>query len=285
MMTGEEKLKLRRKVARANMSADRDYEKSLAPRLRYLICSTQRTGSTLLSDMLENTGVAGCPLEYFNDVYIQVHCRDKGIRQLNRQDYVNEIERRRTSPNGVFGVKAHLQQLRLWFKGAPPGALPAFLRSFDGLVFIRRRDKLGQAVSLYRALLSGRWTSQHAALAASEEPPPAFDAMAITASLHEVLESENAWQKVFAALSLNPHEVFYEDLAADPPAILEGVFAALGIAERPANWPSPALRKQSDGRSHELREKYLHFLKTSGDTSLGGENRPQRVRSVGNTLN
>ena len=37
----------------------------MAPTHTYLICATQRSGSTLLCELLKQTGVAGRPEEYF----------------------------------------------------------------------------------------------------------------------------------------------------------------------------------------------------------------------------
>jgi trehalose 2-sulfotransferase len=37
----------------------------MAPKLSYLICATPRSGSTLLSQALKDTGIAGCPEEHF----------------------------------------------------------------------------------------------------------------------------------------------------------------------------------------------------------------------------
>ena len=51
------------------------------PELRrsYLVCATQRSGSTLLCELLKDTGVAGRPEEYFeamHDTGIPPHPRD-----------------------------------------------------------------------------------------------------------------------------------------------------------------------------------------------------------------
>ncbi len=35
------------------------------PRISYLICATPRSGSTLLSQALSDTEIAGCPEEHF----------------------------------------------------------------------------------------------------------------------------------------------------------------------------------------------------------------------------
>ena len=42
-------------------------------RLSYLVCATQRSGSTLLCELLKDTGVAGRPQEFFEAM------RDTGV--------------------------------------------------------------------------------------------------------------------------------------------------------------------------------------------------------------
>lgn len=40
----------------------------MRPELSYLICATPRSGSTLLCEAMQNSGIAGCPEEYFEDL-------------------------------------------------------------------------------------------------------------------------------------------------------------------------------------------------------------------------
>ena len=61
----------------------------------YIVCSTPRSGSSLLCRALASMGIAGTPTEYFNPV--------------TRASLT--ARSRRTSANGVFGTKLHWEQL------------------------------------------------------------------------------------------------------------------------------------------------------------------------------
>jgi LPS sulfotransferase NodH len=151
----------------------------------YLVCATQRSGSTLLCELLKDTGVAGRPEEYFearSDTGVPSHPGDyleglprtgAGIRDdttpppapddsslVGLESYREHLDRSfelGTTPNGVFGAKlmwrnlADLQRLT--------GELPEYA-NFDLFELLERlvrnprhmcsthSDKVRQAVSL-----------------------------------------------------------------------------------------------------------------------------------------
>ncbi len=211
-MAPEKVLELRRKVAAINMAAEQDIAATVLPSKGYLICSTQRSGSAYLASLLDKTNLAGRPMEYFNDVYIEAFCRRFAFKNIDRQKYIFELQRLRTSPNGVFGAKAHLWQLQFWSGEKTLTAMKTILSAFDHLIFIRRRNPLAQAISLDRALQTGHWSSQHTKLADEPAFAPVFDFSRIAKALSEVCVAENAWMALFQTLALSPIEVYYEDL-------------------------------------------------------------------------
>jgi LPS sulfotransferase NodH len=86
------------------------------PSCSYLICANQRSGSTLLSRALSDTGVAGHPEEYFLDGPPEafptgwrfweeglVAHRHGGVN--DRREYLQLVYRVGTTDNGVFGAK------------------------------------------------------------------------------------------------------------------------------------------------------------------------------------
>jgi len=251
---------LRRKVAMLNMSPEKDVARTERAERRYMICSTPRSGSTLLADLLQGTGLAGVPMEYFNDVNMEAHCRHRGVAQFEIHRYLADLDARRTTPNHVFGMKAHYGQILHAFKGSKAGSVDRFLRSYDSFIVIERRDKLGQAVSYFRALRTGRWTSQHAAMADEQEIKLTFDATGITSALHAILSTEAAWKEALWKLGIRPHVVVYEDLAANQGPVLEGVLSAIGITERNFTLPAPRIERQRDTINADLAKAYIDFL-------------------------
>jgi LPS sulfotransferase NodH len=141
------------------MSTNRDFNNAPPVIHRYCILSSQRTGSTLLGRTLYETGLAGDPLEYFNPPLLVVARKQTEKPDLGFSGFLKLIEKRRTSPNGIFGMKVHYHQLKQVLVTEERSA--AFLRGFDKLIWIRRRDRVGQAISKVIAEKTQVWSSEH----------------------------------------------------------------------------------------------------------------------------
>jgi LPS sulfotransferase NodH len=168
----------------------------IAPQRCYLVCATPRSGSTLLCETLERTGVAGRPREYFEalkETGVPRRPREYfwGLRspevirllphdaQLDREaersptwsrdDYAQHLTaalREGTTPNGVFGAKlmwSYFDDFLELMRGIPrfggKGDGSLLNAAFPELryVFVSRSDKVRQAVSLWRALQTWVW--------------------------------------------------------------------------------------------------------------------------------
>jgi trehalose 2-sulfotransferase len=221
-------------------------------RSAYLICATQRSGSTLLCKALARTGVAGRPEEYFEALPhtgLPAQPRDY-LPQLDllplRQgpplppfaERLAEAVRLGTTPNGVFGVKV------MWSYFAPVrddllAALPE-----PRFVFVRRRDRLRQAISLWRAIQTQQWNADDRA--AGE---PVYSRAAIDQLQARLADEEAAWERWLAgrdALAL-----VYEDLAERPADAVAAVLDHLGLDAPAGREAEPPLRRQADALSDE----------------------------------
>jgi LPS sulfotransferase NodH len=165
-----------------------------------IVCATQRSGSTLLCELLKATGVAGVPNEYFQ------HFKDTGLADQPRQylagvsdpavlallppldpgvpepsfDF-DAVRRAGTTPNGVFAAKimwSHTPDL--WARLGERTLEDVFgpLR----YVQVVRRDKIAQAMSpkrqdyrSWRCSSTRRSKSARGAIrgASTREPAPA----------------------------------------------------------------------------------------------------------------
>jgi LPS sulfotransferase NodH len=171
----------------------------MVPTHTYLICATQRSGSTLLCELLKQTGVAGRPEEYFEAQFetgVPPHPRrfleglpitGAGVRAnvsppeapaysslYGITSYREHLERTfelGTTANGVFGAKLMFNQLSELT--ALAGTLPEYaglgsiatLRALFGdptLIWVSRGDKVRQAVSMWKALQSRSWRGERA---------------------------------------------------------------------------------------------------------------------------
>lgn len=248
----------------------------------YLVCATQRSGSTLLCELLKDTGVAGRPEEYFearHDTGIPPHPRDylgalphtatgvdddpappeppahSDLRGLS--SYREHLERTfaaGTTPNGVFGAKLmfnHLPELEALagrlpeYAGLTGAELLGALFGDPAYVWVSRRDTVRQAVSLWRALQSGRWRSS----AEGYAPTAVYRFAAIDHLVRRITRERKGWQRFFHRHGLSPLQLAYEDITADRRGAVAAVLALLGIT-LPATWnPSDPTARQADEQS------------------------------------
>jgi trehalose 2-sulfotransferase len=226
---------------------DHVFEDSPPPSVSFIVCSLPRSGSSLLCDLLASTELAGAPTEFFDLNQMNEFKRIWGVGDFDA--YLDALVARKTSPNGLFGVKAHYHQLMDAFAERDiEGAFPN-LR----LVYIKRADRIRQAVSFALATQTERWTS------AQEEPAaaPAYDAGQIAMMIDWIEREEQAWERWFAAVGAPLHRIVYEDFAeAIEPTLVE-VLRFLTVEVGPDfEAPAPTLHRQADRLNDEWAVRY-----------------------------
>lgn len=232
------------------MSTARDFADAPGkPSFRYLLCSSPRCGSTLLGEMLYGTGVAGDPLEYLNGLYVASHLRQSAPSgKLSLQQYLGEIQKRRTSPNGYFGIQIHFAHFNRTI-GRHPDQTLEFLRAQDRIILLRRRDKVAQAVSLYRATVTGIYSSldqerqTEAEIASAKNREIPYDRNRIAEFLKGVIWQDAGWESLLLQRHIPYQELYYEDLTADYRNQSRRVLEHLNLAIAPEDIPEQKLRK------------------------------------------
>lgn len=217
---------------------------------RYLLCSTARCGSNLVSDMLQQTGLAGDPMEYLNPRYMAGYLRSKGwapTSGVHLTEYLAEMERRRSTPNGYFGLKAHFEHLQGIYKDRLEQAVP-FLQRFDSIILLRRRDKIAQAVSLHKARVTQIWSSLDYQFLDKTDPrrlrKAVFDPIALGRALADILAQDYGWEHLLKRHQLPYHEVWYEDIVADYAGGNARLLAHLGLEEAVTALKAPSIQRQ-----------------------------------------
>ena len=220
-----------------------EYTGSIRP---YLLASVPRTGSTYLSHLLWETGCLGAPLEYLNFESNGPYGDAAGSpgRQIARWE---AALRRRTSPNGVFGIKAFPLQLQELQQLNPPllQATMRFLLTDPSarVVQLRRRDRQAHAISYARAMLSGIWRAEQEVGA---RPEPAFDERKLAQALRLIDAQERAWEEMYRDLRIDPLVLWYEDVIAAPQVAQAEVAAYLDVSlDKDARVTVPRIERQS----------------------------------------
>jgi LPS sulfotransferase NodH len=244
--------------------------------LSYVICSSPRSGSTLLAEALSGTRVAGRPDEFF-DVHQNIEAmirRRFGAEDDSLGEYLIKVLLRSKTDNGVFGWKAHWHQFEhFWrrFLGVPlahPNVSRGdFTQVFPNLRFIwlRRRDRLRQAISYARAMQTDLWR-QYAGESKTPQSTPAFDKPVVDARIDEIDRMETAWNAFFTRHGIEPWVIWYEDFITEYQSTVRGALGHLEI-RLPENFvfPQPRLLKQSDQETEKWIAEYRGMASGSSE--------------------
>jgi LPS sulfotransferase NodH len=225
----------------------------------YVIASSGRTGSHLLAALLFDTGLMGAPFEYLHPKH-SVSWQERLAVSGSLAEVLNALVRRRTSPNGVFGVKAHWPQFQPLLKVG----LPDFMQQAR-YIRITRRDRIAQAVSMEIARQSGAWISHHVQKAA-----PVYCGDSIRKTLADLQREDAAWSDYFTAAGIEPVPILYEDLIADPGSNVAMILAHFGLEARGCSEsPAHAPKRQATALNEEWISRFRAEYGSSSNCGAG----------------
>jgi LPS sulfotransferase NodH len=217
-----------------------------------IFCTSPRTGSSALCSALWQTDLAGRPDEYLGPLTRARYEASWGTS--DDAGYFSRVLEFGTTSNAVFSVKVHAEHLPRvtpWRGLEPFSAVAGAAVQF---FWLRRRDRVRQAVSLYRAQLSHRYRRQGAEAPAGDPTP--FDYARIDACLKQSERDARRWRRVFAALRVTPVQLHYEDhVERDYATTVVGILRSLGIEIGPDTIKTE-YRKQADEASEELVQRF-----------------------------
>ena len=242
-----------------------DFNHPTPLRKSYLIASSYRSGSQYLCWQLWETGVLGAPCEYLNPSY-EIRTLKQRFNVISHADYIAKLLARRTSKNGVFGTKEHFHHFQAFIK-----EYPELLEVLSPVtyIYINRRDRVAQAVSMAKALQTNWWSSR---MEEGERPPLNYDRELIAKCMREVELQDAGWLRWFEARKITPHPLTYEDLTSDTAGVVRSVVELLGVQDdEPERVRVPPARKQSDDTNREWIERYERETRAGGGTALEDE--------------
>jgi len=243
----------------------------LRPEQSYFLCTMPRSGSTLLCDLLAQTGVAGKPNSFFRPQSMADFAADWDIPAQTiagfDRSYVETALTQGTAGTGCFGMRIMWHNLlpltaRLMQVYAPSTTdLDCLQAAFGPLKFIQlaRADKVAEAVSLDIAEQSGLWHrnadgSERERVAPAAEP--VYDHARLRAAYQEVTVGTAAWKAWFAQHGINPLHISYEALAAAPTQQLRRVLAYLGADPDRATGIMPTTARLADPRNRAWADRF-----------------------------
>ena len=240
----------------------------------YIICTSPRSGSTLLCKMLTATACAGVPESYFHTPSVADWLKEYGLRQAGYPNSVAalravfaQVSKQGRGATQLFGLRVQrpsfaflVQHMALLFPEAKTD-LARFEAAFGRTRFVHltRQDKLAQAVSMVRAEQTGLW-HRHADGRELERLAPAsapiYDRLAIAQKMALLAGYDRSWLDWFEREQIDPLRIEYEDLAANPEAVLWQVMQELGCDPAAAARVVPQTAKLSDRLSAEWMARF-----------------------------
>jgi LPS sulfotransferase NodH len=209
----------------------------------YIICATPRSGSTLLCDLLGQTGIAGHSDSFYRQESVADFCAAWGVVPGSGVDferqYLAAAIRAGTGETDSFGIRVMwpsmpflLEQLRRLFpdETSDTGRIAA---AFGTPVYIhlQRRGRVAQAISRVKAEQSGLW-HRYADGSAREQAKayqaPQYDGGQLEQFIAEAEAHEAHWHHWFGMIGVTPFELTYEELSSDPTTALAKTLGALG---------------------------------------------------------
>lgn len=238
----------------------------------YFICTVHRSGSSLLGDMIHRTRRAGYPAEFFDPVSQASDYWHKIVQCGPEDDYLDKAIASGATENGTFGVKLHWNHVptlrqRLHESLSRAGKPQAENTPLDRLieakfgpvryVWLRRKNKVAQGLSHFKATQTGIWSSE----AKSDDRVAldqrlTFDFPKIHQHVQQVTEHDQRWAQFFKTHQIAPLMLVYEDFIKNPELTLKSLFQFLELPSENLDFSLPNREKQSDGRSKEWEQTY-----------------------------
>ncbi len=250
----------------------------------YLICTTPRTGSTLLCGLMASTTVAGRPESYFREPDEQLWASRWAVARSSDgafecSDFVRAALAAGRTDNGVFaarimwGTLDHLfDRLRAVYPASAAGEFDLLHLAFGHtrFVYLHREDVLAQAVSWHRAEQTNVWHQADQEEPKQPDQEPRFDLDEIRKFVRTIDEHNSAWRAWFASVGIEPHVVRYEDLDADPVGVARDVLGFLGLKLPPGGRIKTRHRRLADELSAEWIDRYRAESRTIRQRAVGG---------------
>lgn len=219
MLTRNKQINKKLYLYNSQFSESYDLPRVDKPSKILIIASTPRCGSHMLGHALHKTNCFGFPLEYVNTRNFAEW--KKRFHKESLEEVIKEIQQRRTSQNGVFGIKVHYSHIKQF------GNFRMLKRIFPDAyyVFLTRKDVLKQAVSLSIARQSGVWI-------AGQTPAKAtltYNFNTIDRCLRETIHNNAAWHYNLTVNGCNFIAMDFDSVRTDLVGSIQCIANFMGI--------------------------------------------------------
>ncbi len=188
---------------------------------RIAVISTPRCGSTWICEALGRSGLFGNPEEWLLPRMVKAYMKFSGAQRFDLNAYLQHVAERTTTDNGVFTINFHIDHYVFWKKRG----IDLFGLGFSKVIYLHRRDKVAQAYSYAKAVMSDQWRSYFTPTRNID--PAEIGGAKVAAALNILCKWDEFYeQQLRQKVDL---ELAYEDFSSDP-GCFQRVFNECGIA-------------------------------------------------------
>jgi trehalose 2-sulfotransferase len=240
----------------------------------YVICTSPRSGSTLLCTLLASTGKSGKPESYFHRPEISDWLDRFGISPnpaASQRDVLSDIFHAAIAQGnggtGVFGMRLQrhsfdffiqkLAMLHPHFQTDKQRFQAAFGHTL--FVYLTRPDKVDQAVSHVKAQQTGLW---HMATDGTElerlsvHQEPVYNSAEIQSCYEKFVAYDQQWDEWFRREGIDPFRISYDQLSLDPVKTVSAILDCLGLKNDAAQLIEPGVKKLADAISRNWVDRF-----------------------------
>lgn len=249
----------------------------------YLVCSNQRSGSTLLCDALTATDIAGQPREYFLPKGSASWKKALELSpSISPLEYLRALQEKTATSNGVFSAKVMASYMMNWVKGLAletetfkeidtelvlPNNSPTIIKLLSsllpdlGFIWLTRRDKIRQGVSCLIARQTMVWSVKTGrSLKQPLKTELTFDFEELDRYVTSFEFYEKWWGVFFEQASVDFVHIYYEDFLQDQEGTIYNALDALGLKSQSRVFKRPISNvSQSSELNREWAERYKHL--------------------------
>ncbi|WP_068299356.1 Stf0 family sulfotransferase [Pararhodobacter sp. CCB-MM2] len=244
------------------------------PYQSYFICTSPRSGSTMLCELLAGAKVAGKPDSHFHEPSIDAWLDYYDLEAADfatRRDMLNGIFRAAKmlgkGQSDICGVRLQrgsfaffMEQLKFLYSDCASD-VERIEAAFGPtlFIFLSRKDKLDQAISYIRAEQTGLWHRRADGSDLERLEPQrddGYDPDAIRSQVAEFTAFDASWRSWFEEQSVSPLEVSYEDLSSAPQKQLARILDTLGVDGSIAHDIPTPTAKLADGINRLWRDRF-----------------------------
>jgi LPS sulfotransferase NodH len=222
----------------------------------------------MLCEALHNTGLVGDPDEYFSVEMEKSLYKELGVTTFS--EFFQRLLAERTSDNGVFGAKVMMPEFYVYFLKRLRATRPDCARDltdaqllaevFPNLryVWVTRRDKVRQAVSLAKAIQTQVWERRINARVKQPVAAPEYKFSAVNLLSQRILIYEAMWQEYFSRNGIKVRTVVYEDFVDAYEETTLELLRYIGV-DVPANhsFRQRAMMRQADNQSEMWVQRFI----------------------------